>query len=171
MIQQAGGGAGGKIPVVSYLPTGRQCETMWSDHSDHSLGTTEQHVCSFYLREQCGDFTKSVITADGWLPRNNIIAGHVNLSNDNLFSVCKTSEDLLSNMKVVGGEMKQKTACISPFLHLNSLSTRAEIVPEQIGIWNFRLVYINILLPAAGKIVINVKLTSRGFTISMIEYP
>ena len=46
----------------------------------------------------------------------------------------KLARTLLSNMKVVGGEMKQKTACISPFLHLNSLSTRAEIVPEQIGI-------------------------------------
>ena len=33
--------------------------------------------------------------------------------------------------------MKQKAACISPFLHLNSLSTRAEIVPEQI--WNMKL--------------------------------
>ena len=167
MIQQAGGGAGGKIPVVSYLPTGRQSEIMWSDHSDHSLGTTEQHVCSFYLREQCGDFTKSVITADGWLPRNNIIAGHVNLSNDNLFSVCKTSED--SFVKYEGCRRRNEAEdgmhlSISPsqlFVNQSRNCPRAD--------WNMKLPVGYRIAGERGKI--GIKLTSRGFTNSMTESP
>ena len=137
----AGLADGGKIPVVwSDHPTWRQPDIMWSDQPQPGNRST---TCLLFLVLRT--INVEILPGSALLVIfSNQGTPSVNLSNNSLAQrlFAKLARILLSNIWVVGdlsqrGEMKQKTACISPFLHLNSLSTRAEIVPEQI--WNMKL--------------------------------